>query len=211
MMVQRYFSQMAASRLSYESKDKIRDVLASVMGSAVRYGLLTQNPVENVKLPPDRRGSRRSKPYITPEQFDRLVAEIAEPYATMVYVAIYTGLRISELAALKWNDVGEDSITVDERYCRGAWLQPKSDSSNATIGVDTAVIERIHALKSLTISVRAGRAVRRYQAVKSATPDDLVFQSVPDGKPLRDNNILVRFSGPEARLRLRELAQPANI
>jgi integrase len=199
MSLQRYFSQMATSALSQESKDKIRDVLASVLGSAVRYGLLIKNPVEGVQLPPDKRGRRKKKPHITPEQFDELVNEIPEPYATMVYVAIYTGLRVSELAALKWNDVGFDSITIDERYCRGDWSQPKSDASNATIGVDRCVIERIHRLKLLTVSVRAGSAIRKHKVVKSDGPDDLVFQSVRDGKPLRDNNILCRFIKPAGR------------
>jgi len=197
--LQRYFSQMATSALSRESKDKIRDVLASVLGSAVRYGLLINNPVENVQLPPDRRGKRNRKPYITPEQFDELVNALPEPYATMVYVAIYTGLRISELAALKWNDVGSDSITIDERYCRGDWSQPKSDASNATIGVDRSAIERIHNLKLLSVAVRAGRGTRKYTVVKSAGPDDLVFQSVRNGRPIRDNNILSRYIKPAGR------------
>jgi len=30
-------------------------------------------------------------------------------------------------------------------------------------------------------------------------PDDLVFQSVQDGKPMRDNNILTRFIKPAGR------------
>lgn len=34
---------------------------------------------------------------------------IPEPYASMVYVAIYTGLRVSELAGLRWNDIGASS------------------------------------------------------------------------------------------------------
>src|SRR5258706_8464642 len=33
--VQRYFSAMATSKLSHESRDKIRDVLSSILGSAV--------------------------------------------------------------------------------------------------------------------------------------------------------------------------------
>jgi integrase len=49
------------------------------------------------------------------------------------------------------------------------------------------------------VSVRAGRAVRRYKAVKSDELNDLVFQSVKDGKPMRDNNILTRFIKPAAR------------
>ena len=42
---------------------------------------------------------RRQKPFIRPEQFTALVELIQEPYATMVYVAVYTGLRVSELIA----------------------------------------------------------------------------------------------------------------
>ncbi len=100
----------------------------------------------------------------------------------MVYVAIYTGLRVSELAGLRWNDIHENSITVDERYCRGDWGAPKSEASNATIGVNRCVIERSHRLKLLTVKVRAGRAVRTYKVVKSDGPENLVFQSVQDGK-----------------------------
>ena len=199
LSIQRYVSNLAASPLSHESKDKIRDVISSILGSAVQYGLLVKNPAEGVRLPLDRRGKRHSKPVVTFEQFERLLARIPEPYATIVYVAIYTGLRVSELAGLRWNDVHPDSITVDERYCRGDWGAPKSEASNATIGVKRCVIERIHRLKLLTVQVRAGCAVRRYRVVKSCGPDDLVFQSVKDGKPIRDNNILSRFIKPAAR------------
>ena len=144
-------------------------------------------------------GRRRSKPYLTPEQFEVLAARIPEPYATMVYVAIFTGLRVSELAGLRWNDLGEDTITIDERYCHGDWGAPKSESSNATIPANHSVIERIHQLKLLTVYVKAGNAVRKHRVVKSDGPEDLVFQSVRDGKPIRDNNILTRFIKPAAR------------
>ena len=70
--------------------------------SARESGLIVTNHTEGVRLPKDKRGRRKTKPHITPQQFDELVRAMQEPYATMVYVAIYTGLRISELAALKW-------------------------------------------------------------------------------------------------------------
>jgi len=60
------------------------------------------------------------------------------------------------------------------------------------------VIARIHRLKVLTVNIKAGNAVRTYKLVKSFNPDDLVFQSVKEGKPMRDNNILKRFIKPAA-------------
>ena len=92
-------------------------------------------------MPPGKRGKKRNKPYVTPEQFDALVNLIAEPYATMVYVAVYTGLRVSKLIELRWADVGDGHITIDERCCRGDWGAPKSEASNATIPVNAAVIQ----------------------------------------------------------------------
>ena len=199
LQLQRYFSTMAKGKLSHESQNKIKDVLSSILGSAVRYQLLVKNPMEGVQLAPSRMGKRVAKPNITSEQFDEILSEIPEPYATMVYVAVYSGLRVSELIGLRWNDVGEDCLMVDERYHRGDWSAPKSEASNASVAVQRHVIERIHALKLKTVSVRAGTAVRKYKAVKSDAPNDLVFQSVKDGKPMRDNNILSRFIKPAAR------------
>ena len=176
------------------------------------FGLLVKNPVEAIRLPAQKMGRRRSKPYVTPQQFDELVSRIPEPYASMVYVAVYTGFRVSELAGLKWNDVlvveqpndeGRReiryAIAIDERFCRGDWGAPKSDASNATIGVNACVYRRIQGLKLLTVEVRAGKATRRYRVVKSDGPDDLVFQSVKTGTPMRDNNILSRHIKPAAR------------
>jgi integrase len=199
LRIQRYFSGLTKSPLSHESKDKIRDVLSSILGSAKRYGLIVTNPVEGMRLPPSKKG-KRSRPYITPEQFHALIQLIPEPYATMIYVAVYTGLRASELIGLRWKNVHADSITIDERYCRGEWGAPKSEASNATIAVNRSVIQRIHRLKTLTVDVRAGKgAVRHYRVVKSDGPDDLVFQSVAKGAPMRDNNILCRHIKPAAR------------
>ena len=212
LSIQRYFSGLADSALAHESKDKIRDVLSSILGSAVDFGLLVKNPVEAIKMPSRRTGKRRSKPFVTPQQFDVLVQAVSEPYATMVYVAVYTGLRVSELVGLRWNDIqaeehfdGEGvkhlryTISIDERFCRGDWGAPKSESSNATIGVNECVYQRIQRLKQLTVEIRAGRATRRYKVVKSDGPEDLVFQSVRTGSPMRDNNILTRHIKPAAR------------
>jgi integrase len=211
MTLERYFAGVASSRpeLTRESLKKVRNVLGSIVTRARKHGLLTTNPLDGLELPQGR-PVEGSKPWITPEQFDRLVALISEPYATMVNVAVWTGLRVSELIALRWNDVrlwnaldedGADciryGIAVDERYCRGDWGKPKTKASKAVVGISAELFDRIQLLKSLTVVNREG--VGTYKVVKSDAPTDLIFQSVKDGKPMRDNNILCRHIKPAGR------------
>jgi integrase len=196
--LKQFFSGLASERVAYPTIIKVRDALSSILRSAIEDELLLKNPLDGLKLPPDKR-PRRAKPTISPDQFDAMLQLIPEPYATAVYVCVWTGLRVSELLALKWHCIHADSITVEERYCRGDWSAPKTASSAATIGVPPAVIARIHRLKTLTVNVKAGKAVRHFKVVKADGPDDLVFQSVQQGKPMRDGNILKRFIKPAAR------------
>ena len=195
--VQCYFTRLQQSKLSPESVDKIRDVLSAVLRTAVEYGRLLTNPAEKVRL--KKRRIARRKPFLRIAQFYLLLEAVSEPYATMIYVAVFTALRVSELAGLRWRNIHFHSITVEERYSRGDFDQPKSEASRATIAVDRHVIERIEKLKSVEVVVKAGRAERKYKAVKSDGPDDLVFQSVAKGAPMRDNNILCRHIKPAAR------------
>lgn len=103
------------------------------------------------------------------------------------------------MIGLRWRDIKPGAIVVSARYCRGDWSCPKTPESAKPIAVEPEVIERISQLKNLTVTVRAGRARRKYPVVKSCGPNDLVFQSVKDGKPMRDGNVLRRFIKPAAR------------
>ena len=201
--LQGYFANRAGG-VEYPTLIKIRDTLSSILRSAVDEELLEKNPMDGVQLPHDKR-PRRAKLVISPEQFKSLLELIPEPYATAVYVCAWTGLRVSELLGLKWRCIHQDSITVEERYCRGDWDVPKTEASAAPIAVEPHVLERIHRLKLLAVDVRAGCAVRRYKVVKADGPDDLVFQSVQQGKPMGAGNILKRFIKPAAK-KLAEVA-----
>jgi integrase len=187
-----------AGTVPYPTISKIRDGLSSIFRSAVDADYLIKSPLGGLRLPLDKR-PRQPKPTITPDQFHALLELVPEPYASMLFVSVWTGLRVSELIGLKWRCIHTDSITVEERFCRGDWSTPKTSSSAATIGVAPQVIARIVRLKSLTVEVRAGRAVRKHKMVKSAGPDDLVFQSVQQGKPMNDQNILRRHIKPAAK------------
>jgi integrase len=192
-----YFANRAGGA-EYPTLLKIRDALSSILRAAVDCEFLVKNPLDGVTLPKDKR-PRQSKPVLTPQQFSDLVNLMPEPYSTAVFVCVWAGLRASEVIGLRWRDIKPGAIVVSARYCRGDWSCPKTPESAKPIAVEPEVIERISQLKNLTVTVRAGRARRKYSVVKSCAPDDLVFQSVKDGKPMRDGNVLRRFIKPAAR------------
>ena len=197
MTLQAYFSGLGKN---YATAVKVKDALASVLGSAVKYGLLAKNAATDVQIPSPRT-RKRTKPYVTPEQFDALLNLVNEPYATMIYVCVMAGLRVSELIGLKWEDVHSDALTIDERYSKGEWGCPKTTASSATIGVDERVIQRINRLKDLKVTINWGArgAKKTFKAVASAAPGDLVFQSLVKRKPMSDHNVLSRHIKPAAR------------
>ena len=67
--------------------------------------------------------------------------------------------------------------------------------------VNREVIERILKLKDMTVTVNWGGkgAKKSVKVVRTSGPDDLVFQGLRLGKPLRNNNILSRHIKPAAR------------
>ena len=168
--------------MPYPTISKIRDVLSSILRSAVDVEYLNKNPMEGLRLPLDKR-PRRPKPTITPEQFANLVQLVSEPYATMIFVAVWTGLRVSEVIGLKWRCIHADSITIEERFCRGDWSVPKTDASAATIGVAPEVIARLLRLSTLTVEVRAGRAVENTSWSNRAAPTIWFFRACKTGAP----------------------------
>jgi ATP-dependent helicase/nuclease subunit A len=205
LTLQRYFSELGDSDLSGATVLKIKEVLSSVLGSAVGYELLTKNPMLVVRIPRNKVvNKKKKKPHLTPEEFAQLLSLVDEPYATMIYVAVHTGLRVSELVGLKWEDVhaeeGREALTVDERYCRGDWSVTKTVASSTTIPIDRSVMDRILGLKNLEVEVNWGGkgAKRRIKVVRKDGPKDLVFQSLRKGAPMRDGNILRRHLRPAA-------------
>lgn len=47
-------------------------------------------------------------------------------FKPLIIFALYSGMRISELLGLKWDDIYNDTIHVRKQYCRGHWKSPKN-------------------------------------------------------------------------------------
>lgn len=99
--------------LAPKTKGNIRNVMAVIFNCAMRWGLidLGVNPVALVRVKGISR--RQTEPRIlTPDEIQALIVALAEPCRTSVIVALSTGLRCSELFALKWLDFDWENLTM---------------------------------------------------------------------------------------------------
>src|SRR5947207_1352251 len=93
---------LASLSLANGSKAKIRNVMSAIFTHAMRYEWLNRNPITLVRQSAKR---ERLPDVLTAEEIGALLMELPEPCRTAVLLASCTGLRVSELLALKWSDV----------------------------------------------------------------------------------------------------------
>jgi len=92
--------------LSPKSKTHVRSLMHGLVEFAMWSGLLdiSRNPISLVQNIGATRRVRKARS-LTAEQFQALLKELHEPFATMALLCVCLGLRISEALALRWADV----------------------------------------------------------------------------------------------------------
>ena len=166
------------------SPDMVRRVRID-FGAALSYAQTKNLLVKNViKLTPFKVSKRENKrpPMPTIGEVKKLLAAAAWNWLALLYVAIFAGLRSSEIRALPWRNVhfAKAMITVDQRADRwGNIGPPKSSSGTRDIPMPPIAIA---ALKEWRLRCPKG-------------PLDLVFPT-RRGTVQSHSNIMSRFFRP---------------
>ena len=148
--------------LARASCAKIRNLMSMLFNHGVRHGICDTNPIRLV-----RQGAKRKKVplVLTPDEVRRLIEALPLREKTLVLLAAGTGLRMSELFALKWGDVHFDRNEIS--VIRSIVLQVvgpcKTEASQRPIPMDRFLAE----------ALAIWREHSRYRA-----PGDWVFASV---------------------------------
>lgn len=170
--------------LAKSSCAKIRGLLSVLFNHACRYELFDRNPIRLVR----QGAKRRTTPSVlTPTEIKALLTGLGLRERALVLLAASTGLRQSELFAVKWGDIdfAQNTMNVTRSIVCGVVGPCKTESSQKPVPVHPTVLQTLDEWKQIC------------QFNKS---DDWVFASRRHRgrKPIWGQAILRRYIRPVA-------------
>ena len=86
-------------KLSDGSKAKVRNIASAIVLTCCTVGVFDRNPITHAR----QSAKRKKQPEVlTAEELKSLLTGLSGVNRVMVFVAVATGLRVSELLALSW-------------------------------------------------------------------------------------------------------------
>jgi integrase len=201
--LQKYYSSMLSSRLSPQTIRHHHTLLHKALQTALEWGLLTRNVADAVK--PPKVHSKEMQIWTADEILHFLETAKRSKYYALFHLDLFTGLRRSELLALKWKDV--DSILCQlsinrslHRLNDGSFVfrQPKTAKGKRTISLTPAsmIVLQEHYEKSKELTSKLD---------VNFNDDTLVFCHTENGKPLTPNNITRAWTDLAERAQLKHI------
>jgi integrase len=150
------------------SRSLVKKVLVqfrAVLEEAVEQDLITKNPARKLVMPTTRKPCGR---FLSLEEYDALIAQLEFRDRLIVRMFCAMGFRPGELFALRWDDIEEARVRVDESSSRWGIKEPKTQGSDAYIPMPASVCKDMelwrgmHHLMSpsaLVFSTSSGRPI----------------------------------------------------
>jgi integrase len=114
------FLSSLAPRMSRNSLSHVRSLSSGLFGHAVNRGLIERNPWREVKLLAKPKETKATGHYTLSEVKEALALLAPDPKAQVAFgLSFLLALRPGELAGLRWEDFGEDSVVVRRSAWRG--------------------------------------------------------------------------------------------
>ena len=188
--IQEYIALKLSKNVSNTTVRHHITFLHSVLETAIKWQLLIRNPIDSVTMPKIVKHEMN----ILNEQQAKTILQAVQGtnYYSLFALALYTGMRKSELLALQWNDVdllmAELSISKSShRLNTGEYIvkSTKTAKSNRRIALSkkTCTMLKQHLKKEMN------RCSKTSPKTSPKFPKDRLLFCEPNGKPLKPNTI----------------------
>jgi integrase len=162
----------------------IAGLVSSAFARAIRWGLVTSNPVPHSELP---RVKKRIGMALLPAEQDRLIQCATGPWCLPAFLETCAslGARRGEVLALRWSDIKGTDIFIDRSLCQTkqglVFKATKTDEPRkVAMPPSLAACLEAHRLRQDEFRRQFGSAYR--------SDLDLIFAN-PDGSPLMPNSV----------------------
>jgi integrase len=124
--------------LGGKSKSEIKGMIGRLLRCAMLWRLIPTAPNEMELFQVKGRKRKNKARLLTVEEFVALVGQLDEPFRTMSCLAMFQGLRVSEVLGLKWGDIDwfEKAITIQRSVVDQVEDTTKTEASAAKLPLD---------------------------------------------------------------------------
>ncbi len=194
--LQKHYTARLNQGLSARTVRYHHAVIHRALQTAVKWGLISRNVADDVDVP---RIHRTEMQTWDEDDVTRFLAVAKDsPYYVLFYTALFTGMRRSELLALRWQDIdfifSQIYVTRSLHHLKdGSYIftEPKSARSRRTIALSPSAILTLKGHKEK-------QSLERDMLGIPLKNDGLVFSNI-EGNPLRPNTVTRAWTMLSAR------------
>jgi excisionase family DNA binding protein len=182
--VQAFVTRKSGGGLAWNTVKNIISVFSAVYAAAVKFGYLKVNPVRSVEMSQEPVKYQAKLP--SDKELQQLQNELDEPYRTMVWLACATGVRVSELLALRWRSIDwvHSCLWVREAVHNGEIDSPKTHRSQRPIRLNKSDLVRL----------------KKFRKARPRSKDeDWLFLNTRGTAPFLADNVLERIIRPAVK------------
>ena len=118
--------------LSAATVNRDLTLLGAMLAMAEKWGHIGKNPAKHIKKPNPKPAEMK---YYGAAELKRIIEKVPNKHKPLIIIAIMTGMRLSELLGLSWEDVDIESCRIHVRKVvqDGSFFSPKTEKSRRTI------------------------------------------------------------------------------
>ena len=149
---ERLLNDFADEKLRAKSQLKhVKGFLSGAFRYAVRMGTIRFNPMRETMLPKNVKPPQETAAYSL-AVINAMLTVLDEPSRTVVLVAAFTALRLSELRGLKWTDLENGALHVQRAVWRKHVRETKTEAGKGFVPLLPLVVEALEEQRKTSTS-----------------------------------------------------------